>query len=365
MKALVLSGGKGTRLRPLTYSIPKQLVPVANRPILYYVMDDILDSGIEDIGVIIAPETGEEIKRSLSGYTFGGPKHKDKGGEFEPRFTFIIQEKPEGLAHAVKVARSYLGDSPFVMYLGDNLIGSGIKGFVEEFKSGDADAVILLKEVKDPRSFGVAVVNGRGEVVKLVEKPKDPPSNLALVGVYIFSPEVHKAIDRIKPSWRGELEITDAIQELINMGRRVKAYVLDGWWLDTGKKDDMLEANRVVLDDLIEREIEGEVVNSRINGRVKIERGARVVDSEVRGPVVIGKETVVESSFIGPHTSIGNRCVIKNSAINYSVVLEGSEIIGIKNLDESLIGRNAKVIKDKKIFEAIRLMIGDDSEVYV
>ena len=333
MKALVLSGGKGTRLRPLTYSMPKQLVPVANRPILYYVIDDILESGISDIGVIIAPETGNEIKEKLKNYNFGGPKHKRTSHIPRPKFTFITQEKPEGLAHAVKVARSFLKNEPFVMYLGDNLIGTGIREFVEEFNENDVDAVILLKEVEDPRRFGVAVVNEDGRIIKLVEKPKDPPSNFALVGVYIFSPEIHTAIERIKPSWRGELEITDAIQELINLGKNVKSHILNGWWLDTGKKDDMLEANRVVLDDLIEKEIKGRVVDSKISGRVKVEERAEIVKSEIRGPAVIGKNTKIENSFIGPYTSIGDNCTIKDSAIVYSVILDESLIKGIKNLD--------------------------------
>ena len=352
MKALILSGGQGTRLRPLTYSIAKQLVPVANKPILHFVIDDIINAGITDIGVIIAPETGEEIKKSIINVGFPA------------KFTFILQEKPLGLAHAVKVAKDYLEDDDFIMYLGDNLINSGIKEFVEEYKENRYDATILLKEVQDPTRFGVAVVDENFKVQKLIEKPKEPPSNLALVGIYIFSSKIFSAIDRIKPSWRGELEITDAIQELINQGGMVKAHKITGWWLDTGKKDDLLEANRVVLDDLIQRDIRGKIdEQTKINGRVVIEEGAEIENSIIRGPAVIGKNTKVKNSFIGSYTSIGNNCLVENSAIEFSVILDHSEIIGVERLDESLIGRKTKVIKDGSVNKAVKLMIGDDAEV--
>ncbi|ABB15273.1 glucose-1-phosphate thymidylyltransferase [Carboxydothermus hydrogenoformans] len=352
MKALILSGGQGTRLRPLTYSIAKQLVPVANKPILHFVIEDIINAGITDIGVIIAPETGEEIKKSIT------------NAGFPAKFTFILQEKPLGLAHAVKVAKDYLEDDDFIMYLGDNLINSGIKEFVEEYKENRYDATILLKEVQDPTRFGVAVVDENFKVQRLIEKPKEPPSNLALVGIYIFSPKIFSAIDRIKPSWRGELEITDAIQELINQGGMVKAHKITGWWLDTGKKDDLLEANRVVLDDLIQRDIRGKIdEQTKINGRVVIEGGAEIENSIIRGPAVIGKNTKVKNSFIGSYTSIGNNCLVENSAIEFSVILDHSEIIGVERLDESLIGRKTRVIKDGSVNKAVKLMIGDDAEV--
>ncbi|NYE56881.1 glucose-1-phosphate thymidylyltransferase [Carboxydothermus ferrireducens] len=352
MKALILSGGQGTRLRPLTYSIAKQLVPVANKPILHFVIDDIINAGITDIGVIIAPETGEEIKKSIT------------NAGFPAKFTFILQEKPLGLAHAVKVAKDYLEDDDFIMYLGDNLINSGIKEFVEEYKENRYDATILLKEVQDPTRFGVAVVDENFKVQRLIEKPKEPPSNLALVGIYIFSSKIFSAIDRIKPSWRGELEITDAIQELINQGGMVKAHKINGWWLDTGKKDDLLEANRVVLDDLIQRDIRGKIdEKTKINGRVVIEEGAEIENSIIRGPAVIGKNTKVKNSFIGSYTSIGNNCLVENSAIEFSVILDHSKIIGVERLDESLIGRKTKVVKDGSVNKAVKLMIGDDAEV--
>lgn len=352
MKALVLSGGKGTRLRPLTYTMTKQLVPVANRPILHYAMDQIRSAGIEDVGVIIAPETGEQVKESLA------------SNPWNFNLEFIPQDAPRGLAHAVKVAQDFLEDDPFLMYLGDNLIGESIVPFVRDFESGGSDAMILLKEVEDPRMFGVAEVDESGNVRRLVEKPKDPPSNLALVGVYLFSPAIHDAVSEIKPSWRGELEITDAIQRLLDKGFRVKSYILRRWWLDTGKKDDLLEANRVVLDELVDEDIQGEIDGrSRVVGRVSLARGARVIESTVRGPAVIGEGAVIRGSFIGPYTSIGRGCVVESSAIEHSVVLDGVVIRNIDRLEDSVIGRNTVVSRERMNSQALRLMIGDDAEV--
>lgn len=324
---------------------------MANRPILHYAMDQISSAGIRDVGVIIAPETGKSVMESLAGNPWGS------------NLTFIEQDAPRGLAHAVKVAEDFLGDDPFLMYLGDNLIGESIVPFVEEFQESRADAMILLKEVDDPRMFGVAAVDGSGRVRHLVEKPKDPPSNLALVGVYLFSPAIHRAISEIRPSWRGELEITDAIQRLLESGGNVKSYVLKRWWLDTGKKDDLLEANRVVLDELIARDIRGEIDGSSVVGRVSLAEGARVVSSTVRGPAVIGEGTRIEGSFIGPYTSIGRGCVIENSAIEHSVVLDGVVIRNIDRLEDSVIGRNTVVSRERMNSQALRLMIGDDAEV--
>lgn len=352
MKTLVLAGGKGTRLRPLTYTMAKQLVPVANRPIIHYVMDQIKTCGIKDVGVIISPDTGEQIKESLT------------GNPWDFNFSFILQEEPKGLAHAVMVAKDFLGEDPFLMYLGDNLIGQDIKGFVEEFRASEPEALILLKEVEDPRMFGVAEVDGAGNVKRLIEKPKEPPSNLALVGIYLFSSSIHRAIAEIKPSFRGELEITDAIQKLLDKGKTVRSFRLTSWWLDTGKKDDLLEANRVVLDELAAGALEGKVDEaSKIAGRISLAKGAQVEKSTIRGPAVIGEGTVIKGSFIGPYTSIGKDCVIENAVLEHSVILDGARITDIERLEDSVVGRNAVVSKGNQNSKALRLLIGDDAEV--
>ena len=354
MKALVLAGGKGRRLRPLTYTMAKQLIPVANRPILHYVMDQIAQVGIKEVGIIISPETGQAIRESLVPNPWG----------FD--LTFILQTEPLGLAHAVQTARDFLKDEPFLMYLGDNLIGQDIKAFVEEFQRARPEALILLKEVEDPRMFGVADVDGDGRIKRLIEKPKDPPSNLALVGVYLFSPTIYTAIAAIKPSSRGELEITDAIQNLLEHGQLVQSFILKSWWLDTGKKDDLLEANRVVLDEWARHDIRGIVdAESRVVGRVVLEEGARIRRSEIRGPVAIGMETVVEDAFIGPYTSIGRGCVITSSVLEHCVVLDGVRLEGVERLEDSVLGRNAAVRRVSGNHHALRLMIGDDAEVLV
>jgi len=354
MKALILSGGKGTRLRPLTYSGAKQLVPVANRPILFYCIDNIVNAGITDIGIVISPETGDEIKETVG-----------NGKSWGARITYILQDKPAGLAHAVKISRSFLKNSSFVMYLGDNLIGTDIRKFVRDFENKRSDALILLKEVENPKQFGVAEVSKNGTILRLIEKPEHPPSNLALVGVYIFSSGIQKAIDRIKPSTRGELEITDAIQELITLGRQVKSFTLKNWWLDTGKKDDLLTANAIVLDEWGRKKIDGTIDKaSKILGRVSLGKNSYIKTSTVRGPVVIGDNTVIENSFIGPHTSIGDNARIINSSIEHSVILSGSEVIDVERMEESLIGRRVRVFKNHR-HKALRLMLGDDSTVEV
>lgn len=353
MKALILSGGKGTRLRPLTHTTAKQLIPVANKPIIHYVVDSIVDAGITDIGVIIAPETGADVKATIG-----------DGSHWGAKVTYILQSEPAGLAHAVKTAREFLADSPFVMYLGDNLIGMKIAKFIEEFNSNKSDAVILLKEVADPQRFGVADVREDGRIMRLIEKPKDPPSNLALVGVYVFSPEIHVSIDNIKPSWRGELEITDAIQNLIERKKEVRSHILDSWWLDTGKKDDMLEANRVVLDEMVHSANKGKVdAASSVVGRVSIDTGAVIENSKVLGPVVIGRDAVIRNSFVGPYTTIGNNCSVIDTSIQFSVLLDDAKVTGIHRLEESLVGRKSTIMKDDNYHDALRVHIGDDSEV--
>jgi len=352
MKALVLSGGKGTRLRPLTFTTAKQLIPVANKPILGYVLDHVSQAGIKDVGVIIAPETGLDVKNYV----------KD-GSPWNVKVTYIPQE-PLGLAHAVRTAERFLGEDDFVMYLGDNLIGKGVEALVDRFTNENLDALILLKEVDDPTRFGIAVLDDKDNVVKLIEKPKTPPSKLALVGVYIFSNKVYKAIDAIKPSWRGELEITDAIQEMINQRSKVKAEKLKTWWLDTGKKDDILFANAKILDEYVKQEVKGEVVESKIEGRVTIQENAKIFNSTIRGPSIIGENCIVQNSFIGPYTSVGNHAQIIESSIEYSVILENAIVQETERIEESLIGRNAKIIKNQK-HKTLKLNIGDYSEVEI
>lgn len=355
MKALILSGGKGTRLRPITYTGAKQLVQIANRPILDYVLDNLAEVGIKEVGMIISPETGDEIRETIG-----------DGSKWGLDITYILQAEPKGLAHAVITGREFLGSDPFVMYLGDNLIGCGISEFVETFESTGSDAVILLKQVENPSSFGVAEVDPSGKITKLEEKPKEPKSDLALVGVYIFSPEIHEAIGRIKPSARGELEITDAIAELVASGRPVHSHILETWWLDTGKKDDLLAANTIVLDEWYKRRIDGIVdSHSQVTGRVTVEDGAVVKNCTLRGPIVIGSGAVVEDSFIGPFTSIGPDARIRKSIIEHCVILSGAEVDHVERLEDSLIGRNARVVKCHHKHEALRLMIGDDSVVEV
>lgn len=353
LKGLVLSGGRGTRLRPLTHTAAKQLVPVGNRPILFHVLDNLKNAGIDEVGIVISPETGGAVREAVG-----------TGESWGMRIQYIAQSQPLGLAHAVKVAQEYLGADPFVMYLGDNLIGSGIRDYRTRFEQSGAQASILLKEVDNPSSFGIAEVDARQRVVHLVEKPKEPKSNLALVGIYFFTPEIHRAIAQISPSWRGELEITDAIQNLLDAGGEVRSERVEAWWLDTGKKDDLLTANTVVLDEWVVRQIEGEFDNhSQVTGRVRLGKGSRIVNSTVRGPVVIGDNVSIENSFIGPFTSIGNGCRIVSSVLEHCVLLETARIEHVDRLEDSLIGKNSAVVKDHSSRQAYRLSIGDDSEV--
>ena len=353
MKALILAGGKGTRLRPITNTIAKQLLPVANKPILFYVLDQIVEAGIKDICIIISPETSSHVREAVG-----------NGSHWGARITHILQAEPLGLAQAVTTAKDFLGDSPFLMFLGDNLIDGGVKDFVHQFSTYHPDALILLKEVPDPRLFGVAELNGRGEVIHLVEKPKEPKTNLALVGIYLFTPEIHRAIAEIKPSQRGELEITDAIQRLLDTKKTVRSHILTGWWLDTGKKDDLLEANRVVLDNLLQRDIRGQIdPQSQIVGRVEIKEGARVENSTVRGPVSIGEGCLIKNSFIGPFTSIGANTTVEDSSVEHSVILENSRIYRIERLEDSLIGKGVDLRKADDRFKAVKLFVGCDSRL--
>ena len=351
MKGLILSGGKGTRLRPLTYTQAKQLVPVANRPVLFYGIDALREAGIVEIGIVVG-ETKEEIKEAVG-----------DGMQFGVKVTYIEQDEPLGLAHAVKIAEDFIKRDPFVMYLGDNLLKSGIKCLVDEFEKEHPNSMILLTEVPNPELFGVAELEGE-KVVRLVEKPKEPKSNLALVGVYLFDSSIFEAVKAIKPSWRKELEITDAIQYLIDKGLDVRPHFVTGWWKDTGKLEDILEANRLILDG-ISSKIEGYVDEfSKVTGLVAIEKDVRVTNSIIRGPVVIGCGCEIIDSYIGPFTSIQNRCKILKTEIENSIVLEGSELTDIgSRIDESLIGRDVKIYKCPPKPSVYKFMVGDKSEI--
>ena len=353
MKALILAGGKGTRLKPLTNTIAKQLLPVANKPIMFYVLEQIKEAGITDIGIIVSSDTGPYIKEAVG-----------DGSKWHAQITYILQPEPLGLAHAVKVAQDFLGSSPFLMFLGDNLIQGGITHFVKQFNTTSPDALILLKAVKETHLFGIAELDEAGKVCHIEEKPKYPRSNLAVIGTYIFSPAVHEATAYIKPSWRGELEITDTIQRLIDTGKNVQSHTLDGWWLDAGKKDDLLEANRVVLDDFLQRDIKSEIdATSQVSGRVEVGQGTKIENSTVRGPVSIGEKCQIKHSFIGPFTSVGNGTVIENSSIEHSVILEDCHLFNIERLADSVIGKGTEVIKQEQAFKALKLFLGDDARV--
>jgi len=351
LKGLILSGGKGTRLRPITHTSAKQLVPVANRPVLFYAIQAMADAGIDEVGIIIAPETGDEI-REVTG----------DGSQFGVRITYIVQDEPAGLAHAVLTAEPFLGDSPFVMYLGDNLLQGGIEDLVQAFNEQRPDALILLTEVPDPENYGVAELRDGG-VVRLVEKPDEPRTNLALVGVYMFTASVHAAARAISPSARGELEITDAIQHLVDSGQRVDPHIVRGWWKDTGRLEDLLAANRLVLDTISTR-VEGELVDSQVDGRVIVEAGARLERSSVRGPAIIGAGAQLIDAYIGPYTAIGENCVIDGAEVEHSILLGGSEVRHLDGrMESSLLGRNVKIGRGDRQPRAYRFMVGDNSEI--
>jgi glucose-1-phosphate thymidylyltransferase len=350
MKGLILSGGRGTRLRPITFTSAKQLVPVANKPILFYGIEALAASGIRDIGIVVG-DTRQEIRDAVG-----------DGSRFGVSVTYIEQSAPLGLAHAVQVSESFLGDEPFCMYLGDNLIRERLAPLVERFRDDKPNAQILLARVPDPSQFGVAELS-EGRVVRLVEKPPVPPSDLALVGVYMFDASVWQAVKSIKPSGRGELEITDAIQWLIDAGRIVRPHVIEGWWKDTGKLEDLLEANRIILDTLLAGS-EGTVVDSELVGKVVVEEGARIVQSTVRGPAIIGKGAVIEGSYIGPFTSIGPGVRVRNSEVEHSIFLEGSSVSDVGGrIESSLIGRNVSIYRTAAKPRSFNFMLGDRSEV--
>jgi glucose-1-phosphate thymidylyltransferase len=351
LKGLILSGGKGTRLRPITHTSAKQLVPVANKPVLFYGIEAMAQAGIEEVGIIIAPETGDEIRTAAG-----------DGSRFGVKLSYIIQDEPLGLAHAVLTAEPFLADSPFVMYLGDNLLQGGIEDLVAAFRAGQPDALILLTSVPDPEQYGVAELQN-GSVVRLVEKPATPTSDLALVGVYMFTPAVHSAARAIEPSGRGELEITDAIQHLVDAGMRVEPHVVRGWWKDTGRLEDMLAANRLVLD-TIEARVEGELVESQVDGRVVVEAGARLERSAVRGPAIIGAGARLRDCYVGPYTAVGENCAIENAEVEHSILLAGSAVRDLAGrMESSLLGRNVTIRRDHRQPRAYRFLVGDNSEI--
>jgi glucose-1-phosphate thymidylyltransferase len=353
LKGLILSGGKGTRLRPITHTSAKQLVPVANKPVLFYGIEAMAAAGIEEVGIIVAPETGGEIRAAAG-----------DGSRFGVRITYVDQAEPLGLAHAVLTAEPFLGEDSFVMYLGDNLLQGGITELVRAFQEGRPDALILLTPVPDPENYGVAELED-GRVVRLREKPPDPATDLALVGVYMFTPSVHDAARAIVPSGRGELEITDAIQHLVDSGRRVEPHVVQGWWKDTGRLEDMLEANRLVLDN-IERRVEGELLDSRAEGRVTIEAGARLERSVVRGPAVIGRGARLVGAYVGPYTAVGEDCLIEDAEVEHSILLAGSAVRGLGGrMESSLLGRNVSISRGGFQPRAYRFMVGDNSEISI
>lgn len=357
MKGLVLSGGKGTRLRPITYTNAKQLVPVANKPVLFRVIEAIVEAGITDIGIVVG-DTAREVKAAVG-----------DGKRFGAKISYIQQEAPLGLAHAVKISQDFLGNERFVMFLGDNVIQGGISKLIRDFGNCDYNSQIVLKQVSNPQQFGVAELDEDKRIVRLIEKPKDPPSDLALVGIYMFDHHVFEAVNAVTPSWRGELEITDAIQWLIEHDYKVKPYIHEGWWIDTGKMEDMLDANRYVLAEL-ERRVDAKDVkvcpDSRIDGKVVIEQGVEIINSKIRGPAIIGEDTRIIDAYVGPYTSIYHHCLIQNAEIEYSIVLENSHIKDIdQRIEGSLIGRGVEIAGSRQRPRTCKLTLGDHSKVSI
>ena len=352
MKALIPSGGAGTRLRPITHTSAKQLVPIANKPILFYALEGIAAAGISEVGLVVG-ETGAEIEEVVG-----------DGSAWGLQVSYIRQEAPLGLAHTVLISREFLGEDDFVMYLGDNVLKGGIAKLVQAFIERRCDAQILLARVHDPQRFGVAELDG-DRIVRLIEKPENPPSDLALVGVYLFTPAIHDAVRAITPSGRGELEITDAIQHLIDQGRDVRSHLVDGWWKDTGKLEDLLEANRLIMEDMPEERSGTADAASRLVGNVVLQAGSVVENSTIRGPAVVGRGARVIDSFIGPYTSIGDECVIEDSEIEHSVMMERCVVRGMHRLEDSLLGKEVTVERSDGKPKAYRLMVGDHGRVGV
>lgn len=353
MKGLILAGGFGTRLRPLTYTGAKQLIPIANKPIIYYGIESLVKAGIKELGIVVG-DTAKEVEDTVG-----------KGDQWGISITYILQEAPLGLAHAIKISKGFLSKEPFIMYLGDNILKEGIDEFVRQFHRNKPNALILLTKVPNPQEFGVAVIDDKGIVKKLIEKPKEPPSDFALVGVYLFDGEIFKAIEHIKPSWRNELEITDAIQWLLDNNLNVESHIVKGWWKDTGKPDDIIEANLLVLEG-IEPSNQGTQVDSTIHGRVKLEKGSVIEKSIIRGPAIIGKNSKIINSYIGPFSSIGDNVIIQDSEIECSVIMEGATIKNLeKRIDRSIIGKNVVLKQTDDSPRTYKFILGDQSYVEI
>ncbi|MGH2794119.1 MAG: glucose-1-phosphate thymidylyltransferase [Actinomycetota bacterium] len=352
MKALIPSGGAGTRLRPITHTSAKQLVPIANKPILFYGLEALVAAGVREVGLVVG-DTAAEIETAVG-----------DGSAWGLECTYIPQEAPLGLAHTVLISREFLGEDDFVMYLGDNVLKGGITNLVTAFEERRCAAQILLAHVLDPQRFGVAELDGE-HIVRLIEKPPDPPSDLALVGVYMFTPLIHEAVRAIQPSARGELEITDAIQWLIDNGHEVRPHLVEGWWKDTGKLIDLLDANRLIMEDLKPERAGTADEKSTLVGNVVLQEGSIVENSSIRGPAVIGRDTRVVDSFIGPYTAIGDGCTIEDSEIEHSVIMEGCTVRGMHRLEDSLLGKEVTVERSDDKPKAYRLMVGDHGRVGV
>ncbi len=353
MKGLILAGGFGTRLRPLTYTGAKQLIPVANKPIIFYGIEALVNAGIKELGIVVG-DTAKDVQHMVG-----------SGELWNINITYIHQEAPLGLAHAIKISKKFLSDEPFIMYLGDNILKDGVVDFVQRFQRNKPHALILLTEVSNPQEFGVAVIDEKGSVQKLIEKPKEPPSNFALVGVYLFDKEIFQAIEHIKPSWRNELEITDAIQWFLDNNLKVESHMVKGWWKDTGKPDDIIEANLLVLED-IEPLNKGTQIDTTINGRIRTEEGTHIEKSTIRGPAIIGKNTRIIHSYIGPFSSIGDNVVIENSEIECSVIMEGAQIKNVeKRIDRSIVGKNAVINVTTHSPRTHKFILGDQSYVEI
>lgn len=352
MKALITAGGHGTRLRPITHTQNKHLIPIANKFMLDYAIEYVRDAGITDIGIIINAND-ESIKSEFM-----------DGSSRNVNISYIPQEAPLGLAHVIKISEKFINNEPFIFYLGDNILVGGVARFINEFKQENSNCHLALSKVPDPNRFGVAEVSNK-KIVSIEEKPENPKSDLAVTGIYLYDPNIFEAVNNIIPSDRGELEISDAHQYLLDHNYSISYSVITGWWKDTGKPSDLLAANQLVLDN-IENDIKGEVINTEINGKVVIENNVKVLNSKIDGPVIINEDTIIENAHITPHTAIGKRCKVINSKIGYSIVMSESVIQDVTDkVTNSLLGIDVEIIGNHKDQSAHRFILGDQSRVEV